>query len=98
MPHPSSISRRRWLKHVGGGSAILPRLNAQTAGLQIAGRSVQIQITAVSAQTVRIAALPIEGGKAVSDDGALIRIPTAGIRTFSNGSARPVKAGDLRIQ
>jgi alpha-glucosidase (family GH31 glycosyl hydrolase) len=100
MPLSRSISRRGLLKHLGAGSAILPQLKAQAAELQIAGRAAEIQITPVSAQTVRIAVLAVESGKAVplADDGALIQIPAAGMQSFRDGSTRSVRAGDLRVQ
>jgi alpha-glucosidase (family GH31 glycosyl hydrolase) len=49
---------------------------------------------------VRIAVLQVEAGKAVAlpDDGVLIRIPAAGMRTFRGGRTQSVKAGDLRVQ
>src|SRR5262249_6079288 len=67
---------------------------------QIAGRALQIQVTPVSTQTVRIAALPLEGGKPlpVADDGALIPIPTAGMRSFSDVAKRSVRSGGLSVQ
>jgi alpha-glucosidase/alpha-D-xyloside xylohydrolase len=100
MPHPDRISRRRWLKHLGAGATILPQLQAQAAPLEIGGRAAEIQITPVSAHTVRIAVLPVEGGKAapLADDGALIQIPTARRRSFRDARAQSVKAGDLRVQ
>jgi hypothetical protein len=64
MMHPDPISRRRWLKRLGAGATILPTLHAQPAALQIAGRAAEIQITPVSARTVRIAVLPVESGSA----------------------------------
>ena len=100
MMHPDPISRRRWLKHLGAGATILPQLQAQPAALEVAGRAAEIQITPVSARTVRIAVLPVESGKAMPlpDDGALIPIPTAGMRSFRDARSQSLKAGDLRVQ
>src|SRR5205823_5602397 len=60
----------------------------------------EIQITPVSARTVRIAVLRVESGKAIllPDDGALIPIPTAGMRSFRDARSQSLKAGDLRVQ
>jgi alpha-glucosidase (family GH31 glycosyl hydrolase) len=100
MMHPDPISRRCWLKHLGAGATMLPQLQAQPAALQIGGRAAEIQITPVSARTVRITVLPVESGKTLplSDDGALIPIPTAGMRSFREARSQTLKAGDLRVQ
>ena len=100
MTHPDPISRRRWLKRVGAGATILPQLQGQPAGLAIGGRAAEIQITPVSARTVRISMVPVESGKAtpLPDDGSLISIPTAGMRSFRDARSQTLKAGDLRVQ
>jgi len=85
------------------GSGLLPNVHAQTPGqaLNVAGQDVEVAISAVSRDTVRITLLPIRQGKAgpVPDDGALVKDswPPAGT---IRGSARAqsFKAGNLRVQ
>ena len=70
--------------------------------IQIAGRPVEIALTPVSPETVRITIQPIENDQAqpVLIDGALVKEdwgqPVARLRTLAN--SRIVKCGDLRVK
>jgi alpha-glucosidase (family GH31 glycosyl hydrolase) len=71
------------------------------AGLRIAGRDVEIQLTSVSPHTFRLTVLPVQDGKLadVADDGTLLHTafgpPAAKFR--NSAAARTVKLGDLRV-
>ena len=75
---------------------------AQDAPIEIAGRPVEITLTPVSPQTVRITIQPLENGQPVPVlvDGALVKddwgMPAARIRSLS--AARDVKCGDLTVK
>jgi alpha-glucosidase/alpha-D-xyloside xylohydrolase len=85
------------------GSGLLPNVRAQTPGqaLNVAGQDVEVAISSVSRDTVRITMLPIQSGKAgaVPDDGALVKDswPPAGTIRGS-AHAQSFKAGNLRVQ
>jgi alpha-glucosidase (family GH31 glycosyl hydrolase) len=85
------------------GSGLVRNVHAQTTGqaLNVAGHDVEVQISAISPDTVRITVLPIQNGKAGSlpDDGALVKDSWAPARTL-RGSARAqsIKAGNLRVR
>lgn len=70
--------------------------------IQIAGRPVEIALTPVGPETVRITIQPIENGQAqpVLIDGALVKEdwgqPVARLRTLAN--PRTVKCGDLTVK
>ena len=70
--------------------------------IQIAGRPVEIALTPVSPETVRITIQPIDNGQmqAVLIDGALVKEdwgqPVARLRTL--GNPRTVKCGDLTVK
>src|SRR2546423_10477303 len=72
------ISRREALKSfgaVGAGALLSSRMTlAQDATIRVAGRSVEIALTSVSPQTVRLSIVPIENGKPqpIPLDGSLI--------------------------
>jgi alpha-glucosidase (family GH31 glycosyl hydrolase) len=75
---------------------------AEETPIQIAGRSVEITLTPVSPQTVRVTIQPIENGQVqpVPIDGALIKEnwgkPAARFRTLAN--SRSVKCGELTVK
>src|SRR5690242_6729429 len=102
--HP--LTRRAALRAAAtAGAGVL--LNApgtsQDTGIQVAGRPVEISITTISPETVRISAQPIQNGTVVPPipvDGALVQeswgAPVARLRTLE--AARTVKSGDLTVQ
>src|SRR5882672_937714 len=75
---------------------------AQDAAIQIAGRPVEIAVSSVSPQTVRLTIQPLENGQpqAIPVDGALVKEdwgrPIARLRTLD--SLRSVKCGDLTVK
>jgi alpha-glucosidase/alpha-D-xyloside xylohydrolase len=84
------------------GSGLLPNVHAQTPGraLSVAGQDVEVEISSVSRDTVRITVLPIQNGKAgaVPDDGALVKGSWAPAGTLRDGArAQSFKAGNLRV-
>jgi alpha-glucosidase/alpha-D-xyloside xylohydrolase len=100
----SSLSRRRMVRSLGvAGAAFLTRsaTYGADAGLQVAGKPVEIQLTSVSPVTFRLTVQPVQGGKLVdiADDGTLVRTafgaPAARFR--GPARARTVKLGDLRV-
>lgn len=101
-----SVSRREALKSAAtaGAGALFGQGIALPQGgpIQIAGRFVEIGLTPVSAQNVRITVVPIEKGQPqpIPSDGALVRDtwgrPAALLRTLSG--SRDVKCGDLAVR
>src|SRR6185295_17595716 len=99
------ISRREALRVFGsagagaafGGAA----LAAQEGGLRIAGRSVEIAVSSVSAHTVRISLAPLEIGRTqpIRSDGSLIEqgVAPAAKRFISLTSGNSVRFGDLLV-
>jgi alpha-glucosidase (family GH31 glycosyl hydrolase) len=85
------------------GSGLLPNVRAQTPGqaLNVAGQDVEVAISSVSRDTVRITMLPIQSGKAgaVPDDGALVKDSWPPAGTIRHGArAQSFKAGNLRVR
>jgi alpha-glucosidase/alpha-D-xyloside xylohydrolase len=93
------LTRRSLLKVAATASA--GALAAQPAGLYVAGRPVELTLTSVSPDTVRITAQAIENGQAqpILSDGALVKEdfgkPVARLRPVAG--TRNVKCGDLTI-
>jgi alpha-glucosidase (family GH31 glycosyl hydrolase) len=85
-----SISRREVLgKMACAGIGVLlshRKTSAQIAGLMIASRHVELALTSVSSDTIRISAVPIEN-KSIGDDGLLVEqgrvSPPARFRTLA---------------
>lgn len=101
----SSFKRRDLLKLAGaaaGGFFAERDGHAQGAPLRVAGQDVEIQILPISAHTVRIAVLPVTGGKAstVPNEGALVRDswgPAAATLT-GIAHAQTIKASGLSVK
>src|ERR1051326_7644446 len=95
----NQITRRRALKTVAAAGPGL--MLAQGKAIRITEREVEVTVTSVSPQTVRITVRPLENGRPapVPADGALVKEswgqPVARLRTLS--SARRVKCGDLTV-
>jgi alpha-glucosidase (family GH31 glycosyl hydrolase) len=98
------FNRRQAMKTIAAASAatMLPRAaRGDSSSLEIAGQRVELQITSISAYTVRVAVLPIQGSSvaSVADDGSLVKSdwgpPAAVIR-----DAKPatVNCGELKIK
>ena len=96
-----SYSRRRILQAMGAASAALlvsPNLRALGEG----ERDMEVQITSVSAHTVRLSVLPITNGKlgAIPDDGALVRaswgVPASKLR--GDFKLKTLRLGDLTVR
>jgi alpha-glucosidase (family GH31 glycosyl hydrolase) len=106
----TGVNRRQALKDAaiaGAGALLTPRIGlsqplSQPAPLQIAGRPVEIALTAVSPRTVRVTAQGIENDhpQPIPSDGALVKEgwgqPAVRLRTLSAG--RTVKCGDLTVR
>jgi alpha-glucosidase (family GH31 glycosyl hydrolase) len=99
-------SRRQALKTMAAVSAatvLRRKVAAQPPALHVAGRDVEIQITSVSQNTLRLTLLPIQNEKigSVANDGSLVRAvwgpPVAAMR--GNVGDRVIKCGalDLRV-
>jgi len=88
------MTRRQVLQNVataGAGALVHPALGlGQTGELRIAGRSVEIAVTAVGEEMVRITAQAVENGRPqpISPDGALVKEdwgqPVARMRSLSS--------------
>src|SRR5215469_15069673 len=101
-----SFSRRQALKGVataGAGALLNPALGiSQHGSIQVAGRPVEITLTAASPQTVRITIQPIENGQPlpILADDILVREnwgqPASRLRTLFG--SRNVKCGDLTVK
>lgn len=101
------ISRRDTLKRLGSASAgafLLHDANAhaQTAAIQIAGRPVEISLTSISAQTVRLSLTPLENGKPqpIPQDGSLLSQgwPAPLARVAALPRERTVRCGTLSVK
>lgn len=100
------ITRRDALRNVaaaGAGAFLGPAIaSAQGKPLEIAGRPVEVTLTSVTQQTVRITIQPIENGQpnAVPKDGALVKEdfgqPAAKLRAVAG--TRSVKCGGLTVK
>ncbi len=101
------ISRRDALKRfssAGAGvllhSPLVPP--AQNAALRLAGKEVEIAITAISAQTVRLTIAALENGKPqpLPSDGSLApqSWPAPAARLTALPRERTVRCGDLRVK
>jgi alpha-glucosidase (family GH31 glycosyl hydrolase) len=101
-----TLSRREALKSVataGAGALLGPALAIpQDGSIQVAGRPVEVTITAASQQTVRITLQPIENGqpRPIPETGSLVKEnwgqPAARLRTLFG--SRNVKCGDLTVK
>ena len=95
-----SWTRRDALGALVGGAAA--RLAAEGGGIQVAGRPVEIAITPISPQTVRISIQPLENGRTVPvpSNGCLARETwgdaAARVRNLSGGHT--VLAGGLTVK
>ena len=84
------------------GTALLGSgiLRGQPAPIRVAGMPVEIAVAAISAETVRVTALAIEGTGKVPDDGALVRAaerpPIGGRRRRERFDA--IRAGNMVVR
>lgn len=101
------ISRRVTLKSltVGGAAALLSsgwETSAATAALQVAGKPVELSLTSLSSQTVRLSITPLENGKPapIPQDGSLLSqgwpAPVARLTTLPREQA--VRCGSLTVK
>jgi alpha-glucosidase/alpha-D-xyloside xylohydrolase len=105
----SRITRREALLHAAtAGAGIVrsvPQALAQQRPLQIGTKPIEVTLTAVTPQTVRIVVQPVEDGKlkAIPQDGALVkedfgpaaaRVRVAGVRTIKAGTLTVGLSGD----
>src|SRR5499426_2166646 len=99
------ITRRTVLRNVataGAGALFAPIAAAQDKPIQIAGKPVEVTLTAVTPHTVRIAIQPLENGlpRPIPRDGALVREdfgkPQAKLRALA--ASRDVKCGNLTVK
>jgi hypothetical protein len=101
-----TLMRRKALKNTAraAAAALLPSsaVYAQQSWLQIAGRPVELKVTAISPQTVRISLQVIENGQtsSIPSNGSLVTeswgMSAARIRNLSR--PRSVKCGDLTVK
>ncbi len=106
----NSISRRKALKNLGAAGAgaflaappIAGRANGQDAAIQITGKPVEIALTVVSPQTLRLTIAALENGKPrpVSQDGSLAeqRWPAPAARLTKLAQERTVRCGVLSVK
>lgn len=100
----SSVSRRRIVQGLSAaGVALLAPggIRGADAGLRIAGRDVEIQLTSISAHTFRLTVQPIQDGRLaeIVDDGTLLQTAFGSPVAKFRGAARAqtVKLGELRV-
>jgi alpha-glucosidase (family GH31 glycosyl hydrolase) len=101
-----SISRRHALRSAataGVGALLSPSLAlAQERTLELTGKPVEVTITPVTAETVRITIQPVENGqlKPVPKDGALVNedVGKAAANVRAVVGSRTVKCGDLNVK
>ncbi len=101
------ISRRKTLKSLasaGAGAMLSPRLisGVRDSSLHIAGRPVELSLTSISPQTLRLSIVAIENGKPVPIplDGSLVQQtwpqPLARLTTLS--AEQSLRCGTLRVR
>jgi alpha-glucosidase (family GH31 glycosyl hydrolase) len=102
MPEP--LSRRDALRQIGAASAGAVMtggiIRGQAEPIRIAGMPVEIAISALSPDTVRITAAAIVGTGGVPEDGALVKaaeVRPLGRKRTADGFA-PVKAGHVVVR
>jgi alpha-glucosidase/alpha-D-xyloside xylohydrolase len=100
------ISRRTALKGLGavGATTLVGSADAKAAqdgGLKVAGRAVEVSVTSVSPQIVRVSVVAIEDGKPqpIPSDGSLVKLDWGApvLKTTSLTEARTVVCGDSRV-
>lgn len=101
------ISRRDTLKSLGSASAgalLTPGLpaHAQPSGIQVAGRPVEVSLTSISAQTVRLSITPLANGQPqpIPQDGSLLSQgwPAPLARVAALPRERTVRCGALSVK
>ncbi|MBS1808377.1 MAG: glycoside hydrolase, partial [Acidobacteria bacterium] len=99
-----SISRRDALQRftaAGAGALLATPLIAQETSLRVTGRAVELALTPISTQTIRLTIAPLENGKAqpVPMDGSLTLSnslkPTTRLTTLAR--ERSVRCGSLKV-
>src|SRR5690348_10101683 len=100
MPDPmhNSIDRRLALRRLGAAALLHKSALPANTNIYVGNRPVEIAITAVSPQTVRLTVAPLTGGKAepVPDDGSLVQQtwPRPGARISALAGAKTVHAAN----
>jgi alpha-glucosidase (family GH31 glycosyl hydrolase) len=101
----TQYSRRQVLKTMGTASvaALLPtKMIASAVGIQIGGHEVEIQLSSISPQTLRLTILPIHNGHltSVPQDGSLVQIKwNVPVARFGEISAtRSIRCGELNVR
>ncbi len=101
----SSLSRRQVVTGLGAAGAALfapGSSRGADAGLQIAGKDVEIQLTQLSPHTFRLTVQAIQDGALVDipDDGTLTQTKFGAPAAKLRGAARPqtVRLGELRVK
>ncbi len=99
--NPSPFSRRRMVQGLGATLLAPVSTRGADAELRIAGKAVEIQLTAVSPQTFRLTVQPIQDGRLgeIPDDGTLLHTTFGAPAAKWRGAqqARTVKLADLRV-
>jgi alpha-glucosidase/alpha-D-xyloside xylohydrolase len=101
-----SVTRREAVKRLTTAGAAFALgggiIRGQQTDILIAGKPVEIVVSSISDVTVRIAVLPLDGGKplAILDDGGVAQ-PNGGKRAGgarSGDAFKPVRAGSLQVR
>jgi alpha-glucosidase len=100
-PTDPTFSRRRLVQGLGAGLLTAGAGRGADANLQVAGKDVEIQLTAVSPVTFRLTVQPVQDRRLapIADDGTLLRTAFGAPAAKWRGAARAqtVKLGDLRV-
>ena len=97
-------NRRELLAHLAGASAgiLLPQGSTlASTGLRVAGEDCEVQLTSVSANTLRLSVLPLKRSEAsrIASDGSLVKniwgSPAATIR--SEVKTQTVQCGNMKV-
>src|SRR5437773_2137217 len=100
----AQFNRRQALKAMGtvSAAALLPtKLIANSPGIQIAGHDAEIQLSSISACTLRLTIVPITAGQlaSVPQDGSLVQAdwgaPVARLRDHT--AVRTIQCGDFNV-
>ena len=97
-----AVNRREAMKTIAAASAaamLPPMAMRDSLSLVIQGQRVELQLTSISARTLRLMLLPIEGSRAVPDDGSLLKsdwgAPTT---TLRDEKPATIKCGDFELK
>ena len=93
----TSLTRRDVVARLAGLALGPVLLRGQSAPVTVAGKRVEIVVSSISDATVRITALPVDGGSIPADD-SLVQAAAGRIVARRTSSSQTIRAGRLSIR